>query len=190
MVRRWRWDARDPSKRCKALAWAGIREWSETVIGQIRLISSHYRILARAEHDSTNVEGDFRPDGLASSFTTSSFASANGLKSYFKAFFDLKNVVIRNSFCRKEMTTMTTFWGVCGSCSHDWDTKVSASGQGAGRSRRRGVDGARERRIPHRQSGVALRGARQGLIFAGRITSPFTPGRSSRKRAPGVPPVV
>ena len=32
--------------------------------------------------------------------------------------------------------------------------------------------------------------ARQGLVFGGRITSPFTPGRSSRNRAPGSPPVM
>ncbi len=25
---------------------------------------------------------------------------------------------------------MTTFWGVCGSCSHDWDTNASATGHG------------------------------------------------------------
>ncbi len=29
---------------------------------------------------------------------------------------------------------MTTFWGVCGSCSHDWYTKVSASVAGLGQA--------------------------------------------------------
>ena len=28
---------------------------------------------------------------------------------------------------------MTTFWGVCGSCSPDWDTKASANVPGLGR---------------------------------------------------------
>ncbi len=69
----------------------------------------------------------FRPDGIASNFTTSSFASDDGLRSCFKSIFAPKNVVIRKCCCCKEMTTMTTFWGVCSSCSHDWDTKVSAS---------------------------------------------------------------
>ncbi len=42
MARPWRWDARVPSKRCKALAWDEIGEWNVTIFGQIRLISSHF----------------------------------------------------------------------------------------------------------------------------------------------------
>ena len=68
-----------------------------------------------------------RDDGNASSDTTSSFASDDRLRSCVKLLFALQNVVIRKCFWRKEMTTMTTFGGVCGSCSPDWDTKVSAS---------------------------------------------------------------
>ncbi len=69
----------------------------------------------------------FQADGVASKFTTSSFPSDDGLKSCIKSLFAPKNVVIRKCFCCKEMTTMTTFWGVSSSCSHDWHTKVSAS---------------------------------------------------------------
>ncbi len=46
----------------------------------------------------------------------------------------LKKIVIRNSGCCKEMTTMTMFWGVSGSEVCEWDTKRSATdpwGQGA-----------------------------------------------------------
>ncbi len=70
----------------------------------------------------------------------SSFVSVDGLKSCFYSSLASKSVVIRNSFCGKEMTTMTTFLGVRGSCSPDWDTKVSASvprpGKRPGRRRR------------------------------------------------------
>ena len=42
MARRRRWDAPVPSKRCKALTRAGIRDLGTTVFGRIRLISSHF----------------------------------------------------------------------------------------------------------------------------------------------------
>jgi hypothetical protein len=57
----------------------------------------------------------------------SSFASVDGIKSYIESLGALKKIVIRNSFCCKEMTIVTMFWGVSSSDVCEWDTKASAT---------------------------------------------------------------
>jgi hypothetical protein len=59
--------------------------------------------------NSENVSAD------AVAIRRSSFASINDVKSCIESLGALKKIVIRNSGCCKEMTTMTMFLGVCGS---------------------------------------------------------------------------
>jgi hypothetical protein len=81
----------------------------------------------------------------------------------------LKNIVIRNSRCCKEMTIMTMFLGVSSSDVCDWDTKLSATDPrvkellAADRRCRRGVQAARvhsRHRFKGSVGGFAPTGAR------------------------------